>query len=823
MITFAIILSLIGLYIITAGGSNSLSLKGCCVCGRTDSRYEWTHPDYPGKIFCTKKCLNKYSNKSSISNIPKETNINHAKDKQNKEYGRSVSKLAFSKNNIETINKQPLIFKWVSLPEDDKLLLNLDSEIYKNISSIDLPIRANSDLKQKSENTWVHALHYELRNVRFLISRYDVDIIPSVKINEGRIYSDDYLGYPHAFFKILNDREKEIFNKQHHFVRKYNILRKFDFFTFQLKENVKVDIKKFRTDKDLISKRDEIKNWIKKHSKKDINVDDLDNYMEDQIDRNISDEDFDKPDRYNEFSNQRLLHSYTNQLMLNDKCLVCRNDISDLHHNFYFCLFCIELVDFDKWFEEYSLKTKNNSKDLLNNNIHCLYDKCENDVKEGHFCEHHQLEINKYIKNMDLFKVRETQIDRKEKSSSKTYKNQWKLFNRMALLDFVNNKRFDFDKLQNIISNAPESYYDGDNLLKYCHRMIILIFFLNEQSTQAVEYLYQLLDSESNRKSNANIFHFEASIYSSDYNGDLDKLMWDTIINKKMDIHPILIKQILQSAYYSSPKGNITLEYRKSSIVKRHFDDFIQILTEHFNAKKDTFFEMFIKEHKMIKKSRDIWTTIDFLTDAGYGQIWDSENHLGQFIAWSEKARQDQIEEKDIKKIIKNFSNNNKDKIYIRKDGSYSKKFVQFILDQLDEVEIKLRDKHNIPQKGEKWVSETQLYNLIETAFPKEEIIRHASPKWLGRQHLDIYFPKLNIGIEYQGKQHYEPVDFFGGKEGFEKNKERDERKRKLCKKHKCILIEVSSEEFDKDFLFGAEDIIDNVEDAINKKKAQKK
>ena len=63
MLLFAIILGLIGLYIITAGDSNSIPLKGCYVCGRTDSRYEWTHPDYPNKIFCTKRCLNKYPKK----------------------------------------------------------------------------------------------------------------------------------------------------------------------------------------------------------------------------------------------------------------------------------------------------------------------------------------------------------------------------------------------------------------------------------------------------------------------------------------------------------------------------------------------------------------------------------------------------------------------------------------------------------------------------------------------------------------------------------------------------------------------------------------
>ena len=39
----------------------------------------------------------------------------------------------------------------------------------------------------------------------------------------------------------------------------------------------------------------------------------------------------------------------------------------------------------------------------------------------------------------------------------------------------------------------------------------------------------------------------------------------------------------------------------------------------------------------------------------------------------------------------------------------------------------------------------------------------------------------MNIGIEYQGIQHYECIDIFGGAEAFEHRKELDARKEKLC------------------------------------------
>ena len=66
-------------------------------------------------------------------------------------------------------------------------------------------------------------------------------------------------------------------------------------------------------------------------------------------------------------------------------------------------------------------------------------------------------------------------------------------------------------------------------------------------------------------------------------------------------------------------------------------------------------------------------------------------------------------------------------------------------------------------------MSETELYYLLKDNLSTEEIIHHGKPKWLGRQHVDIWFPKRKIGIEYQGIQHDQPVEYFGGEEGYKK------------------------------------------------------
>ncbi|MEA3476189.1 MAG: leucine-rich repeat domain-containing protein [Candidatus Cloacimonadota bacterium] len=107
------------------------------------------------------------------------------------------------------------------------------------------------------------------------------------------------------------------------------------------------------------------------------------------------------------------------------------------------------------------------------------------------------------------------------------------------------------------------------------------------------------------------------------------------------------------------------------------------------------------------------------------------------------------------------------------------------------ECENKVREEKGVYKIGERWIEETELFYKLCKAFPKEKIIQHGKPTWLYRQHLDIYFPKRNIGIEYQGVQHQKVIQYFGGEEALEERKNLDEQKRFLCKKHNCKLIYV--------------------------------
>ena len=60
---------------------------------------------------------------------------------------------------------------------------------------------------------------------------------------------------------------------------------------------------------------------------------------------------------------------------------------------------------------------------------------------------------------------------------------------------------------------------------------------------------------------------------------------------------------------------------------------------------------------------------------------------------------------------------------------------------------------------------------------------------WLGKQSLDFYLPDYKVGIECQGRQHFFPIDYFGGDKGFKNTLQRDKQKFNKCQKHGIKLL----------------------------------
>lgn len=87
-----------------------------------------------------------------------------------------------------------------------------------------------------------------------------------------------------------------------------------------------------------------------------------------------------------------------------------------------------------------------------------------------------------------------------------------------------------------------------------------------------------------------------------------------------------------------------------------------------------------------------------------------------------------------------------------------------------------------------KWVKEIELFALIRAIFPDAKY--QYTAEWLGNQSLDIYIPRLQCGVEYQGEQHYKSIDFFGGESKLLEQKQLDEQKREKCIKQKVSLLD---------------------------------
>jgi len=120
---------------------------------------------------------------------------------------------------------------------------------------------------------------------------------------------------------------------------------------------------------------------------------------------------------------------------------------------------------------------------------------------------------------------------------------------------------------------------------------------------------------------------------------------------------------------------------------------------------------------------------------------------------------------------------------------------VELVKQLAKDAENALRTELGVPDVGEGWVSETLLYKRLANEFPETPVIQHGSPHWLGRQHLDIWFPDWRLAVEYHGIQHFEPVEFFGGEEVFKSTQERDARKARLCEQNSATLFVVTEDD----------------------------
>ena len=109
-----------------------------------------------------------------------------------------------------------------------------------------------------------------------------------------------------------------------------------------------------------------------------------------------------------------------------------------------------------------------------------------------------------------------------------------------------------------------------------------------------------------------------------------------------------------------------------------------------------------------------------------------------------------------------------------------------------------LKQTLGLADHNEKWIKEFAMVKLFYKWFEGFKQITQASPEWLKPQRLDLFIPDLKLAVEYQGEQHFMPIEIFGGEGGFQERKENDERKWKLCEANGVNLEYIN---YDEDLL----------------------
>ena len=79
--------------------------------------------------------------------------------------------------------------------------------------------------------------------------------------------------------------------------------------------------------------------------------------------------------------------------------------------------------------------------------------------------------------------------------------------------------------------------------------------------------------------------------------------------------------------------------------------------------------------------------------------------------------------------------------------------------------------------------NESRLFRLLTEKYDNQKVTRqYHNNEIIGQKSIDIFLEDYNIGIEYQGEQHFKPVGMFGGYRGFLDLAERDIKKYEECK-----------------------------------------
>ncbi len=105
-----------------------------------------------------------------------------------------------------------------------------------------------------------------------------------------------------------------------------------------------------------------------------------------------------------------------------------------------------------------------------------------------------------------------------------------------------------------------------------------------------------------------------------------------------------------------------------------------------------------------------------------------------------------------------------------------------------------------------------ELLEIVQQVYPNHRVELEYNVASNGGLFIDIFLPRLNIGFEYDGEQHFKFVKHFHGDTlGLLQARRRDRRKDELCEEQGIILVRVAyNEKIDRELIVG------KIEEALN-------
>jgi len=163
-----------------------------------------------------------------------------------------------------------------------------------------------------------------------------------------------------------------------------------------------------------------------------------------------------------------------------------------------------------------------------------------------------------------------------------------------------------------------------------------------------------------------------------------------------------------------------------------------------------------------------------------------SRAFIDAFLSWKGKKR-NWILENQLSYTVLNDTIKEEVKIYEKLNEIHS----LVISGKLDNLE-----RGSYVKPINRWKTEELVYNIVKTLYRNYQVIYQYRPFYLsterGQLSYDVYICGMKIAIEYQGKQHFEPIEYFGGEKHFAHQVERDKLKKKLSEENGVNLIYVN-------------------------------